>query len=133
MKTTKILLSAALAMLMLTNCGGGANSPKDVVLTVFNAAKKLDFETMKKHLTQERISDIERIEKMLNSNPEERAEIKEMLKNAKFEILSEEISADDNSAVVTIKTSRVKDKDDKEDEVDLVKIDGIWKFDSNPF
>ncbi|MDR3287133.1 MAG: DUF4878 domain-containing protein, partial [Prevotellaceae bacterium] len=132
MKTTKMLLCAALAMLMLANCGGGANSPKDVVLTVFNAAKRLDFATMKKHLTQERIAKLERREERLKNNPERRAETIDRVKNAKFEIISEEISEDGESAVVIVKISRIKDASkDYEEEVDLVKIDGIWKIDSN--
>ncbi|MDR2125662.1 MAG: DUF4878 domain-containing protein [Prevotellaceae bacterium] len=138
MKNFKILMLAS-AFLLIAACRNTTPSeavatPSEVVTTVIEASKKLDFETIKKHLANKRIARLESQEKQMNENPDYAADFIFMVKDAKIEIISETISEDGNFAIVAAKIYQVKGDDDKpfEKEFNLIKENGEWKYNSNP-
>ncbi|MDR1552386.1 MAG: DUF4878 domain-containing protein [Prevotellaceae bacterium] len=132
MKNLKKLMLVISACLLITACG--PKSPKEVAKTVIMATKKLDFETLKKCVSSERLPGIAKEEKNFKENPEEAADFMLMVKDAEIEIISETISEDGNSATVIVKISKVRGEDRAlEKDIYLVKENGEWKFDANPF
>lgn len=116
------------ACLMITACG--TKSPSEIAKTVFEAGCKLDFETVKKHLAEERISDFEEITKRLLANPDRKEKFLLNFKNAEIKIISEEISNDGNSATITA-VIKAGNGEDEEEQMHLIKVNGEWKCDSN--
>ncbi|MDR2651938.1 MAG: DUF4878 domain-containing protein [Prevotellaceae bacterium] len=132
MKNLKKLMFVISACLLITACG--PKSPREVVKTVITASQKLDFETLKKHIPSKRMTRLEEKEKNFKENPDEAADFILMVKDAKIEFISETISEDGNSATVTVKISNVKGADEAfENNIDLIKENGEWKFDESPF
>ncbi|MDR3227246.1 MAG: DUF4878 domain-containing protein [Prevotellaceae bacterium] len=118
----KTLLFAVLASMVFIGCGGGGNlSPKEVAEKAINAAKNYDYKTLKNYVVKSQIPAIEEAEK---SN-DESSEDKELRESAIFEVISETISDDGNSATVNVKIT-VGDNS-FENDLDLVKEDGQWK------
>jgi ABC-type glycerol-3-phosphate transport system substrate-binding protein len=132
MKQIKILLLAVVASLVFAGCGNNSKTPSDIALKVMDAAKDLDFKTIKQYLTNNPVESLEEFEKSIKENTEETNDIKERMKGAKWKIVSENIAEDGNSATVKMEIIFVNGET-KSHEVDLVKVDGEWKVDNNPF
>ncbi|MDR2066121.1 MAG: DUF4878 domain-containing protein [Prevotellaceae bacterium] len=129
---TKLMLLVP-AYLMISSCVTNTKTPAEVVKTMIVATQKLDYATMKKHLASERIARLEEREKEMNENPYDAADFILQIKDAKVEIVSEDISEDENSATVTIKVSQLKKADGSfEKDIKLIKENGEWKFDATP-
>ena len=132
MKLLKKLAFVLAASLMLTSCGGGGSTPSSVAKKFAEATKNLDFKEAKKYVAKEYAEDVDEIIEQLNS-PEAQAYmgmIKEMAKSAKIEVFGEKISDDGNSATVTIKTEVMGQT--HEEDLPLIKEDGVWKVDEKP-
>ncbi|MDR3286411.1 MAG: DUF4878 domain-containing protein [Prevotellaceae bacterium] len=123
----KTLLFAVLASMVFIGCGGGGNlSPKEVAEKALSASKNFDYKTLKKYVEKSQIPKIEEAEKR-NESPED----KELREKATFEVISETISDDGNSATVNVKIT--VDGDSFENDLNLVKEDGQWKVSDRIF
>jgi hypothetical protein len=131
MKNLTKLILLMLACLPVISCA--PKTPEEVVKIMIAATQKLDFATIKQHLASERIARFEEAEKEMKENPNNAADFIFKIKDAKIEIISEIISEDGNSATVIIKISQVKGEDGSfENNIDLIKENGEWKFNENP-
>ena len=121
MKKLFVILCAAIAVFAMASCS--SSSPKSTVDAYYKALKAGDFE---KALTYTDITDQEAIQDQLEKYKGFDIKILD------YEILSETVSDDGNSAVVQVKQSMTSsfNKEPKEDTKDLklVKVDGKWKI-----
>ena len=121
MKKLIVILCAVVAVFGLTSCK--SSSPSDTVKAYFKALQAGNYE---KALSYTDITDQETIQKQI-------AKYKEFdIKVVDFEILSEKISEDGNSATVEVKStlasSFTEEPDESTNEMKLVKVDGKWKI-----
>jgi hypothetical protein len=110
----------------MTACG--TKSPSEIAKTVTTAFQTLDYEPMKKYLTEECRSQIEKLEEFIKRSMEDDKLKETALSNAKetsYEIISEEISEDGNSATVTVRQSQKSLT--SEMKIHFVKVNGEWK------
>lgn len=121
MKKLFAILCAVVAVFAMASCS--SSSPKSTVDAYYKALKAGDFE---KALTYTDITDQEAIKDQLEKYKGFDIKILD------YEILSETVSDDGNSAVVQVKQSMTSsfNKEPKEDTKDLklVKVDGKWKI-----
>ncbi len=122
MKKLLTIMSVVIAALLMASCG--SPSPKDVTNSYYKALQKGDFEKALSYTTtSEDKEEIQKdIEKMQGLD----------LKIPEYEILSEEISEDGQTAVVEVKYSFTSSfnsqPEEKTKKVKLVKQDGKWKI-----
>lgn len=115
-------MSVVIAALLLVSCG--SSSPKDVTNSYYKALQKGDFEKALSYTTV--VGDEDEIQK----------EIKKMegldVKIPEYEIVSEEISEDGQTAVVEVKytftSSFNSEPEESTNKVKLIKQDGKWKI-----
>jgi len=115
-------MSVVIAALLLVSCG--SSSPKDVTNSYYKALQKGDFEKALSYTTV--VEDEDEIQK----------EIKKMegldVKIPEYEIVSEEISEDGQTAVVEVKykftSSFNSEPEESTNKVKLIKQDGKWKI-----
>ena len=123
MKKLFTIMSVVVAALLLVSCG--SPSPKDVTNSYYKALQKGDFE---KALSYTTMVDDQEIQKEINKFEGMEFKIPE------YEILSEEISEDGQTAVVEVKykfTSAFNSEpEETTNKVTLVKQDGKWKVKS---
>jgi len=121
MKKLFVILCAVVAVFAMASCS--SSSPKSTVDAYYKALKAGDFE---KALTYTDITDQEAIKDQLEKYKGFDIKILD------YEILSETVSDDGNSAFVQVKQSMTSsfNKEPKEDTKDLklVKVDGKWKI-----
>ena len=121
MKKLIIILCAAVAVFGMTSCK--SSSPTDTVNAYYKALKAGDFE---KALTYTDIMDQEAIQDQLEKYKGFDIKILD------YEVLSETIAEDGNSAVVEVKQTMTSsfNKEPKEStkNLDLLKVDGKWKI-----
>ncbi|MDR2125768.1 MAG: DUF4878 domain-containing protein [Prevotellaceae bacterium] len=129
MKLLKSLILVVAAGLVITACGGGASTPSDVVKKFNEATLKLDLKEAKKYVAKAHYEDIDKlIAKIETPEVQPMLEVfKASVKDAKFEIIGEEIAEDGNTATVKVKVS-VMGQENEED-TPLIKEDGQWKID----
>jgi hypothetical protein len=111
---------------LMTACG--AKSPSDIAKIVVKAEQTLNYEPMKKYLTEKCRSQIEKLEEFIKRSMEDDKLKETALSNAKetsYEIISEEISEDGNSATVTVLQSQKNFT--SEMKIHFVKVNGEWK------
>ena len=119
MKKLIVILCAFVAVFGLTSCK--SSSPSDTVKAYYKALQAGDYE---KALSYTDITDQEVIQKQIEK-------CKELdFKVVDFEILSENVSEDGNSATVEVKTSVTfeGETDEATQKLKLVKVDGKWKI-----
>ena len=121
MKKLIVILCAVVAVFGLTSCK--SSSPSDTVKAYFKALQAGNYE---KALSYTDITDQETIQKQI-------AKYKEFdIKVVDFEILSEKISEDGNSATVEVKSTVTssfnEEPEESTKEMKLVKVDGKWKL-----
>ncbi|GEM_PF-3446397 len=126
MKKLLILASIAMVAMFSVNCGGGAGqTPSDVVDAYYSAAVKGDFE---KALTYTTVTS------------EEATQLVAKVKGlggviSSYEIISETVAEDGQSAVVEVKYSGSAlgmEITDETTEIDVLKQeDGSWKIDGD--
>lgn len=121
MKKLIVILCAVVAVFGLTSCK--SSSPSDTVKAYYKALQAGDYE---KALSYTDITDQEAIQQQI-------AKYKEFdIKVIDFEILSEKISEDGNSATVEVKntvtSSFNQEPEESTKELKLVKVDGKWKL-----
>lgn len=115
-------MSVVVVALLLASCG--SSSPKDVTNSYYKALQKGDFEKALSYTTA--VDDKDEIQK----------EIKKMegldVKIPEYEIISEEISDDGQTAVVEVKykftSSFNSEPEESTNKVKLIKQDGKWKI-----
>lgn len=121
MKKFFLFISVVVAVLMMASCS--SPSPKDITNDYYKAIQKGDFE---KALSYTTVSDSEEIKKEVEKMKGLEVKIPE------FEIVSEEISEDGNTAVVEVKykftSSFNSEPEESTNEVKLIKEDGKWKI-----
>ena len=121
MKKLIVILCAVVAVFGLTSCK--SSSPSDTVKAYYKALQAGDYE---KALSYTDITDQEVIQKQIEK-------CKELdFKVVDFEILSEKISEDGNSATVEVKSTVTssfnEEPEESTKEMKLVKVDGKWKL-----
>ena len=133
MKKFSVLLSVLFVgtILFMASCGGGSNTPGDVVKSYYEKIEKGDSEGAidlidfgDKELTAE---DKEKLVEMFDNGSES---IKENEGIKSIEVVEENISEDGNSADVKLKVIYGNDKDE-DSQAKLVKVDGKWKLKFN--
>jgi len=115
-------MSVVIAALLMASCG--SSTPKDVTTSYYKALQKGDFEKALSYTTV--VDDKDEIQK----------EIEKMkgleIKIPEFEIVSEEISEDGQTAVVEVKykftSSFNSEPEESTNKVKLIKQDGKWKI-----
>jgi len=115
-------MSVVVVALLLVSCG--SSSPKDVTNSYYKALQKGDYEKALSYTTA--VDDKDEIQK----------EIKKMegldVKIPEYEIVSEEISDDGQTAVVEVKykftSSFNSEPEESTNKVKLIKQDGKWKI-----
>ena len=116
-------MSVVVAALLFVSCG--SSSPKDVTNSYYKALQKGDFE---KALSYTTMVDDQEIQKEINKMEGMDFKIPE------YEIISEEISDDGQTAVVEVKykfTSAFNSEpEETTNKVTLIKQDGKWKIKS---
>ncbi len=121
MKKFFLFISVVVAVVMMASCS--SPSPKDITNDYYKAIQKGDFE---KALSYTTVSDSEEIKKEVEKMKGLEVKIPE------FEIVSEEISEDGNTAVVEVKykftSSFNSEPEESTNEVKLIKEDGKWKI-----
>lgn len=121
MKKLIVILCAVVAVFGLTSCK--SSSPSDTVKAYYKALQAGDYE---KALSYTDITDQEVIQKQIEKYKEFD------IKVVDFEILSEKISEDGNSATVEVKntvtSSFNQEPEESTKELKLVKVDGKWKL-----
>lgn len=121
MKKLFVILFAVAAVFGLASCS--SSSPSGTVKAYYKALQAGEFE---KALSYTDITDQEEIQKQA-------AKLKSFdVKIIDFEILSEKISDDGNSAVVEVKQTSTSAMNSQPEEskktLELVKVDGKWKL-----
>lgn len=117
MKKLFVILCAVVAVFGLTSCK--SSSPSDTVNAYFKALQAGDYE---KALSYTDITDQETIQKQVEK-------CKGLdFKVVDFEILSEKVSEDGNSATVEVKSTESfeGETDEGTQQLELVKVDGKW-------
>ncbi|MBQ3740132.1 MAG: DUF4878 domain-containing protein [Bacteroidales bacterium] len=122
MKKLFTIMSVVVVALLLVACG--SSSPKDVTNSYYKALQKGDYEKALSYTTA--VDDKDEIQK----------EIKKMegldVKIPEYEIVSEEISDDGQTAVVEVKykftSSFNSEPEESTNKVKLIKQDGKWKI-----
>lgn len=114
-------MSVVIAALLMASCG--SPSPKDVTNSYYKAIQKGDFEKALSYTTVEDNEEIKKdIEKMKGLE----------IKIPEYEIISEEISEDGQTAVVEVKykftSSFNSEPEETTKKVKLIKQDGKWKI-----
>jgi len=134
MKKAKTIVLVVLASIMFAGCGEktDSSSPKAIAEKAFKAALKLDFETLRKHIAQNKLASIEEAEKMFE-DIEKRDDFIKGAKGIKIKALSEEFSEDEQFAKVTVQIKLLSRKEPHEQELNFIKENGEWKMDENPF
>lgn len=121
MKKLFVILIAFAAVLSMTSCK--SPSPSNVVKDYYKALKAGD---IKKAMTYTDIATDEDVQKQVEKYQSFNIKILD------YEILSETIAEDGNSAVVEVKQTMTSafNEEPKEDtkKLDLVKVDGKWKI-----
>jgi ABC-type glycerol-3-phosphate transport system substrate-binding protein len=132
MKLLKNLVLVVAAGLMMTACGGGGATPSEVAKKAMEATFNFDSNALKDLVAKDLIPAVE--EAIAQQESEEgKAQIemaKGFLKEAKFEVVGEEIAEDGNTATVTVKVSAMGQED--EQTLNLVKEEGKWKLSALP-
>ena len=131
MKKIKMSLLAVIASLLFVGCGNNTK-PSDVALKVFDALKELDFKTVKQYIAKDFIESVDQIEKHMIEDVAAANNFKNDVKGTTCKILSENISEDGNSAVVETEVT-FRDGKKHQNKMDMVKVDGEWKINENPF
>jgi ribosomal protein L14E/L6E/L27E len=112
----------------MTACG--TKTPSEIAKIVIKAQQTFDFEPAKKYLTEKRLASVEEFIKDYNEAEGVLKELKEealsKTKETTYEVISEEISEDGNSATVTVQESY--EGDTYEGKMDFVKVNGEWKL-----
>jgi hypothetical protein len=130
MKKFSVLLSVLFVgtILFMASCGGGGNTPGDVVKDFYKAIEKENYDAAMdlmdfgdKEITDE---DKAKFKGMLAMGSES---LKQNEGIKSIEILEENISEDGNSADLKMKITYGNDKEE-ENEGKLVKVDGKWKM-----
>ena len=121
MKKLLTIMSVVIAALLMASCG--SPSPKDVTNSYYKAIQKGDFEKALSYTTVEDNEEIKKdIEKMKGLE----------IKIPEYEIISEEISEDGQTAVVEVKykftSSFNSEPEETTKKVKLIKQDGKWKI-----
>ncbi len=121
MKKLIVILCAVVAVFGMTSCK--SSSPSDTVKAYFKALQAGDYE---KALSYTDITDQEAIQKQIEKYKGFD------IKVVDFEILSEKISDDGNSATVEVKSTVTssfnEEPEESTKEMKLVKVDGKWKL-----
>lgn len=121
MKKLIVIVFAMVAVLGMTSCK--SSSPSNVVKDYYKALQAGDF---KKAMTYTDLATDEDIQKQIEKYQSFNIKIQD------FEILSETIAEDGNSAVVEVKQTMTSafNEEPKEDtkKLELVKVDGKWKI-----
>ena len=121
MKKLVVLIFSLAAIFGMAACK--SSSPSDTVTAYYKALQTPDYE---KALTYTDITDKEEVQKQLEKLQGFNVKVVD------FEILSENISEDGNSAVVEVKHSVTSSFSETPEEstkkLDLVKVDGKWKL-----
>lgn len=121
MKKLIVILCAVVAVFGLTSCK--SSSPSDTVKAYYKALQAGNYE---KALSYTDITDQEVIQKQIEKYKEFD------IKVVDFEILSEKISEDGNSATVEVKSTVTssfnQEPEESTKELKLVKVDGKWKL-----
>lgn len=121
MKKLIVILCAVVAVFGMTSCK--SSSPSDTVKAYFKALQAGDYE---KALSFTDITDQEAIQKQIEKYKGFD------IKVVDFEILSEKISDDGNSATVEVKSTVTssfnEEPEESTKEMKLVKVDGKWKL-----
>lgn len=121
MKKLIVIICAVAAVFGMASCN--SSSPSKTVDAYYKALKAGDFE---KALTYTDITDSEEIQEQLEKYKGFDIKILD------YEILSETVSDDGNSAVVEVRQSMTSsfNKEPKEDtkKLNLIKVDGKWKI-----
>ena len=131
MKLLKTLVFVVAAGLMVTAYGQDAKklTPSDVVNKFYEAALTFDFANAKEYVSknfQEAYGEM--VAKLEAPEVKEQLEVmKELTKDAKIEIVSEDI--DEDNAVVTVKI--IMAEEEREDVIILIKEDDNWKINEN--
>jgi len=121
MKKVFLFISMVVAVVLMVSCS--SPSPKDVTNDYYKAIQKGDFEKAMSYTT---VSDSEEIKKEVEK-------IKGLdVKIPEYEIVSEEIAEDGNTAVVEVKykftSSFNSEPEESTNKVKLIKEDGKWKI-----
>jgi hypothetical protein len=121
MKKLIVILCAVVAVFGMTSCK--SSSPSDTVKAYFKALQAGDYE---KALSYTDITDQEAIQKQIEKYKGFD------IKVVDFEILSEKISDDGNSATVEVKSTVTssfnEEPEESTKEMKLMKVDGKWKL-----
>ena len=132
MKKTFLLLTAiVLFATTLFSCGGGAATPSDAATKCVELMKAGDYEGLVNELAfDEGLSDeeIEQSKAMLIGMGKEKSEKKLAEKQGivSYQVVSEEIAEDGNTAVVKVEITYGDGSTDTE-KYDLKLVDGTWK------
>ncbi|MDR1553829.1 MAG: DUF4878 domain-containing protein [Prevotellaceae bacterium] len=133
MKLLKSLVLVVAAGLIMTACGGGGATPSEVAKKVMDATLKFDFNEVKKYVAKDIVPLVE--QSIAQTETEEGKQMLEMYKNlvkdVKVEVVSEEIAEDGNTAKVTLKTTSPTGEV-SEDTINLVKEEDGWKVKELP-
>lgn len=121
MKKIIVILCAVAAVFCLASCS--SSSPSNVANAYYKALQKGDYE---KALSYTDLTDQEEIQQQI-------AKFKAFdVKVTDFEVVSEEIAEDGNSATVCVSVTQTSSMDKepktKENKLQLVKVDGKWKI-----
>jgi len=122
MRQIKMIALAAVLSFSLYSCSD--NEPETTAKNFINLTNQGEFAEAKKLGTEQTASFLSMSENLLG---DKKAEMKEKAKDLKIEILSSDIKED--KAKVTYKV--IGANIDKEQHLDLVKVDGAWKVDIN--
>ncbi|MDR0421035.1 MAG: DUF4878 domain-containing protein, partial [Prevotellaceae bacterium] len=130
MKRILKLMVVISACWLITACGTNGTSPSGMVEKTLNAFIKMDFETVKKCLTENRIERFEERAKNLLEDSLQTDKFRQMAKDASYKIVSEKISDDGNSAAVVVSMTFMQNGKLEEDvdEMKLILVNGEWKI-----
>lgn len=121
MKKLIVVLCVIAAVFGMTSCK--STSPSDVVKDYYKALQAGDFQ---KAMTYTDLASDEEIQKQIQKYQNFDVKV------VSYEVLSETISDDGNSAVVEVKHAVTSSFDseptEKTDKLNLVKVDGKWKI-----
>jgi hypothetical protein len=124
MKSLKNIIIFGAISLFVASCG---EKPSDVAKKFTEATLKFDFNEAKKYVAKAYYEDIDKLIEQIEA-PESQDVleiIKANAKDAKIEIIEEQIAEDGNTATVKIKVSVMGEED--ADNIPLIKEDGQWK------
>jgi len=121
MKKLIVILCAVVAVFGMTSCK--SSSPSDTVNAYFKALQACDYE---KALTYTDITNTEEVQKQIEKFKTYDVKVVD------FEVLSETISEDGESAEVEVKSTQTSSFNSNPEEgtkkMKLVKVDGNWKI-----